>query len=273
MRPNAPPRGWLATAALVAALSVPLSIRADELDLIQNTSGTVEGLTGGTAIFARDHSHPTGTGVFDPFLTIKAPGNSTTEEGYNTGAFNLPMDDLRHHWNTDLVLGDLEAVTVGDDSYYLFELDANEQGQGNRNRLLTVGNIRIYTSGEGSQNPDSPEALDDSVLRWAMNEMGDQENTVLIDSSLGPTQGSGDSDLFVYIPASAFDGAADTDFVYFYNQNGVDNGRVRGNGSTAGFEEWRALAGKATVPDGGTTMLLLGIAIAGLSAAKKRFSK
>ena len=53
------------------------------------------------------------------------------------------------------------------------------------------------------------------------------ESWVKIDATLGSTSGSGSSDLLVYIPTSYLAGAADTDFVYFYNLNGVHHNIVR----------------------------------------------
>ena len=83
---------------------------------------------------------------------------------------------------------------------------------------------------------------------------------MLIDASRsegGSTSGSGSSDMILYVPTALFADAASTDFLYFYTINGVHNG------SDAGFEEWRALTGPA-VPDGGSTLLLLGSALTAL---------
>src|SRR3954464_5594902 len=57
-------------------------------------------------------SQPTGTGVFDPFLTLDANGQTSTgsnyvEQAYNSQGFNqLYLDGLRPKWNTTLQVGD-----------------------------------------------------------------------------------------------------------------------------------------------------------------------
>src|SRR5436190_19022046 len=65
--------------ALLAAIVILPSIAAfaTELDLSGSaTSGSLTGAVGGTAIFSETSTHPAGTGVFDPFLTINSQGNS-----------------------------------------------------------------------------------------------------------------------------------------------------------------------------------------------------
>src|SRR6185369_14201682 len=129
----------------VAAGLVPASTAfAVPLDLTTTppASGTING-----AIYSTIYSHPTGTGVFQPFLTYQANG---IEEGYNTsqGGNGQGFLDTKRvpQWSHDLTVGDLAKVTIGGKTYYQFELDANEKGTGNNDRLLSIDNIRIYTS-------------------------------------------------------------------------------------------------------------------------------
>ena len=68
--------------------------------------------------------------------------------------------------------------------------------------------------------------------------------------------------MLVLVPTSLFAGALATDFVTFYTLNGAHDA-AGDDGSDAGFEEWRALT---SVPDGGSTLLLLGAAFASLGA-------
>ena len=238
------------------------------------SSGSIAADVGGTALFRRDHSHPTGTGVFNPFLTLQSAGSQKAEQAYHTigrVGSQPPLDALRNHWNTDLTFGALQQVTVDGHQYYLFELDANEPGQGTTSRYMSLDNIRIYTSPIGGQTPANPDSL--GVLRFALNPLGAYNNWVKIDSALGPTAGSGDSDLFVYIPSSAFAGVSASDFVYFYNLNGAHWRTDSGTGAEAGFEEWRALLGSndiPAVPDASTTLSLLGIALLGLESLRRK---
>jgi len=116
-------------------------------------TGTSAG--GAEAIYSTIDSHPTGTGVFDPFLSYQA---KAVEEGYNTssGGNGQGFLDTKRvpQWNHDVHISDL-GVTVGPDgkgSYYAFELDANEVGNGNIARLLSIDDIRIYTSHSDTAN-------------------------------------------------------------------------------------------------------------------------
>jgi hypothetical protein len=85
----------------------------------------------------------------------------------------------------------------------------------------------------------------------------------------GHNGGSGFSDLIVYIPVTDFAGASATDFVTFYNLNGVHfNVDVDGTAAEAGFEEWRAVV----IPEP-NTMALLSLALVTLGFAAARRSK
>jgi len=224
---------------------------------------------------------PAGTGVFQPFLSYQRRG---TEEGVNTsqgGSGQGFIDDKRvPQWTHDLHLNELGTITRSGVSYYAFELDANETGVGNPNRLLSIDDIRIYTS---SSSPFNSIANDNQLhtaingdtlgtLRYAQNEPNGTANFVLIDASRrteGSTSGSGSSDMLVLVPQSLFAGAGANDFVTFYTINGVHD-EAGDDGSDAGFEEWRALTGPAAVPDGGSTLLLLGSALIPLGLLRAR---
>jgi len=292
-----PPASQALAALAVAAALLPASkaLAGTVVDLTDDpttgvASGSISPYIGDTAVFMRDNSQPTGTGVFDPFLTVDTGGNQHVEQGYNTSTSNqqLPFDDLRDHWNKNLQKKDLAIVN----GYYVFTLDANETGNGSDNRFLSIDNIQLYTSGTGSQTSTGTTTgphgtqLDIGTLRWALNDFTSpltlNNNWVKIDSTrntpLQKTSGSGSSDMIAMIPTSALDGAADDDYVYFYNMDGdhynADGDLVStlGTGAEAGFEEWSALVGPASVPDGGSTMLLLGSALTGLAAVRRKLT-
>src|SRR5947209_17147442 len=108
-------------ALLAAIVILPLiAAFATELDLSGSaTSGPLTGAVGGTAIFSEFATHPAGTGVFDPFLTINSQGNSRTESGYNTdGHTALYLNQQRPEWNTLLKVKDLAIIKIGDTNYY-----------------------------------------------------------------------------------------------------------------------------------------------------------
>jgi len=238
-------------------------------------SGTSPGGSG--TIYELIDTIPAGTGVFQPFLSYQKKG---TEEGVNTslgGNGQGFLDDKRvPQWTHDLHLNELGTITRSGVSYYAFELDANETGVGNPNRTLSIDDIRIYTKGTDpfaniANDSQIHAALADGqttlgTLRYAQNVPGGTAaNWVLIDASRrteGSTSGSGSSDMLVLVPTSLFAGAGANDYVVFYTINGAAHGA--GDFSDAGFEEWRALTGAPSVPDGGSTLLLLGSVFASL---------
>jgi len=290
-------RRILPTLAVAAGILTASNAFGTEINLVTGTSGAVTsgsfpggtspasastGTAGPDAIYELINTIPAGTGVFQPFLSYQ---RKDTERGVNTslgGNGQGFLDDKRvPQWNHDLHLNELGTITRNGVSYYAFELDANETGSGNPNRLLSIDDIRIYTSGS---NPFSSSDNDNKVtariandtmgtLRYAQNATsGTTANWVLIDASRrteGSTSGSGSSDMLVLVPTSLFAGAGANDFVTFYTINGVHD-TAGDDGSDAGFEEWRALVGAPAVPDGGSTLLLLGSALIPLGLLRAR---
>jgi hypothetical protein len=285
------------TLTLVAAATVLLSANravGDEIDLAINASPgitvDVVGDVGGTAKFADYWEQPTGTGVFKPFLTLDSNGQTSTgntaiESAYNTDGAPLYLDELRNHWNTAVKVGDLQVV----DGYYAFILDANEPGSGKS--LISIDNIRIYTSANDNTanvGNDLSKLNDLGTLRWAMNDPLSTGTTppdlngfnvdtwVKLDSDQNNNDGSkanggsGQGDMIVYIPVSAFGDAAASDYLWFYNLNGVHYTADGDLAAEAGFEEWKALVGPNQVPDGGNTLVLFGTAIAALGVLARR---
>lgn len=292
-------QGAKTTMAIVAGIMAAGAAAAAEHDLTAPGSQSINvlGDVGGTAIFADHFTQPAGTGVFEPFLTLDANGQTSTgnnniESAYNTDGFTaLYMDQLRPQWNERLRLGDLAQITLGTANYYAFILDANEPGA--NKSLISIDNIRIYTSAA-----DNTAAVGDTLgnlnslgtLRWAMNDPlstgttppdlngfnvdtwvklnANQENV-----DAGPNAsngGSGKSDMIVYIPVTAFAGALATDYLWFYNLNGVHYSVDSTLGSTSGFEEWRAVT---RVPEGGSTAIMLGLTLLAFGGIRRKLQK
>jgi hypothetical protein len=278
------------------ALLPAVGVFAAELDLSGlATSGSLTGDVGGTAIFSEIFNHPTGTGVFEPFLTINSQGNNAIESGYNTdGHTALFLDQQRPEWNNLLRLSDLAQITIGNANYFAFELDSNEpngfERDGSAKSLISIDNIRIYTSssdntaavGNDESKLENPSPL--GTLRFALNDPllaanglngYNVDNWVKLESATdgiadlqGHNGGSGFSDLVVFIPVTAFAGANQNDFVWFYNLNGVHfNADDHGNAAQAGFEEWRAVV----IPEPHTMALLsLALVILGFAGFRRR---
>ncbi|HZM86354.1 MAG TPA: VPDSG-CTERM sorting domain-containing protein [Blastocatellia bacterium] len=294
--------GAKTTVALVAAIMAAGAASAAEFDLTApgNQQVNVLGDVGGTAIFADHFTQPAGTGVFEPFLTLDANGQTSTgnnriESAYNTDGFTaLYLDQLRPQWNERLTLGDLAQITLNNVNYYAFILDANEPG--NNKSLISIDNIRIYTSAT-----DNTAAVGNNIanlnslgaLRWAMNDPLSTGTTppdvngfnvdtwVKLDAAqenvgAGSNQangGSGMSDMIVYVPVTAFAGALLTDYVWFYNLNGVHYNSDTGTGATSGYEEWRAVVDLNRVPEGGSTAIMLGLALLGFGGLRRKLQK
>jgi len=284
------------TLTLVAAATVLLSAtRATGGEFILDTPGanvsvTVTGDVGGDATFADHWEQPTGTGVFKPFLTLDSNGQTSTgntaiESAYNTAGEPLYLDEQRNHWNTAVKVGDLQIVNGN----YAFILDANEPGSDKS--LISIDNIRIYTSSsDNTANVanDISKLNDLGTLRWAMNDPLKNGTTppdlngfnvdqwVRLNANQNNNDGSnanggsGQGDMIVYIPVSAFGDAQASDYLWFYNLNGVHYTADGDLAAQSGYEEWKALVGPNTVPDGGNTLVLFGTAIAALGVLARR---
>jgi hypothetical protein len=281
----------------VAASAAIASVTADEYDLSPPgpQSATVTGDVGGAAIFSDHWEQPTGTGVFDPFLTVEANGPSATnskvvEQGYNTdGHSHLYLDQQRPEWNTYLKFKDLADINIDGNKYYGFILDSNEPGGTDKDpkNLISIDNIRIYTSpsdttGGVQNNVDNLNNL--GKLRWALNDPtktgGDFniQNWIKLDSEQenvlhsNANGGSGQADMVVYVPATAFGDTKPDDYIWFYNLNGVHYDSDVGSSADAGYEEWSAVVGPHAVPDNGATITLLGIGICALGALRRKIN-
>lgn len=281
---------------LAVGVLMPAGALATEYDLslAGSQSLNVLGDFGGTAIVADYWSQPTGTGVFDPFLTLDANGKTSTglrtiESAYNADGHNqLYLDGIRPSWNTTLRFGDLARVQVGLSNYFAFILDANEPGAAKS--VISIDNIRIYTSATDNtanvQN-DLTKLNNLGTLRWALNDplrIGNTTNFNIVDwikldasqenINKGSNGGSGNADMIVYIPEAAFGNALSTDFVWFYNLNGVHYSVDSNLAAQAGFEEWSAVVrapNSTRVPDGGITILLLGLGLLGIGYGVRSF--
>lgn len=277
--------------ALTAIISVLPSLNSFgiEYDLTAPGSQSVSvlGDVGGTAIFSDFFEQPTGTGVFTPFLTLDGNGQTSTtvknvEQAYNTdGHTAMYLDQLRPEWNTRVQISDLATVNVNNVSYFAFVLDANEPG--GKKDLISIDNIRIYTSAADNTanvGDDITKLNNLGTLRWAMNDPLQNPNGsfnidtwVKLDASQenvdqgNSNGGSGKGDMVVYVPQSAFGNSLGTDdYLWFYNLNGVHYSADNDLAAEAGFEEWRAVYGpQASIPDGGSSVALFGSALSALA--------
>jgi hypothetical protein len=260
----------------VGALSVAsLAVRADTAPIILDFTGPTS-ITGGSgsttqtgeingAYFEVGSLHPTGTGVFEPFLTIQ---NKGVEQGYNTSGSPTQFDEKRQpNWTRPLLLSLLWPVMSPDHvPSYEFMLDLNEIAT--PKGLLSLDDLQIYQGAAGNythlnlttQKFDDPGAV--SHLQYDMNP-GTQANAVLLNYNvIGKGQGS--SDLNVYIPISYFD--PNLPYVYLYSKMG---GYGPDYMADSGYEEWRAVTPTPSAAMAGL-VLLLGVAPMGRATSSRR---
>lgn len=183
-----------------------------------HSSGFING-----ARYATSDFQTAGTGVIDSFVRIQHTG---TEQGYNTSGRPTAFDEnTSGNFTRNLTLSEIPIVTIGSASFYEFILDIN---QTSANPLLTLNQVKIFTSTVGSQTTSNISSL--GTLRYNMDAAPDGDSRVEMDYNLG--SGSGQGDMVLDVPITAFSGAIGSNFVYLYSQFGEPNP------TNDGFEEW-----------------------------------
>ena len=242
--------------------------------LTVGTSGTING-----AQFVQGNGG-SGTGIFPAFVQISGSGAAfeppnTVRQGYNTTVNNTFDNGSSATFNHEITVGSLPVVNVAGVAYYAFLLDINENNNAT-DRFLSLDDVQIFTSATANQSSETlPPAL--GTPRYQMDAGAD--SVVVLDYTLNP--GSGQYDMELRVPVTAFAGALPGDFVYLYSKFGVlglNPGTVQGTalpngdyGVSDGFEEWARNTTGTTirVPDGGATVMLLGFGIAALGLSRR----
>lgn len=252
-------------ARIVAMCAVTAGVApAATLDL--TTAGSSGFINGG--YFTTADNHSTGTGLINPFVRIK--GNDIIE-GYNASLSNADLmpNVLTGNFTKDIQLSAIPQVTLADTkTYYEFLLDINQTGS---HPLLSLDKIQLYTRPTAMTDASTLALLTGSATkRWDLDLGLDGDSKLLLDYSLN--EGSGSGDMYAYIPISAFGNAAQSDYLYFYSMFGATGDPYAEND---GHEEWavRTPGTPRRVPDGGSTIALLGMALLGLGGARKALGK
>lgn len=226
--------GMLVVASISQAAVVDLNGDADE-------SVTING-----AIFQTNDEHPTGTGVYNPFLTIQDTG---WEQGYNssTGNFDTKREP---QWNHEIRFSDLQATTINGIQYFGFSVDINEPN--GAKSQISLDALRVYTSStlQTSTSTDSNGFFNGSLgtLRYTLG-----NNQIIYDDK---DSGSGEGDINIYIPVSFFAGAQANDYVYMYQRWG------NSDTSEGGFEETALIRGLTPIPEMSTFFPIIGLLVA-----------
>jgi hypothetical protein len=214
----------------VAATFACTSIDASVLDLGSSGSGALAG-----AFFSTTDVQPTGTGVFDPFLTVQA---SPLEQGYNGSNNNFDTKRVPQ-WNHEIQLSDLRATNINGTQYFGFVVDINEPNGASKS-LISLDGLRIYTSSTLQTNTSTDaNGLFNGSLGTLVYNLG--ANSVHYNDQ---QHGSGSGDLEIFIPVSNFANAQSTDYVYMYQLWGNSDLSTEG-----GFEETALMSGFVPVPE------------------------
>jgi len=271
----------------LAALALAGTTQAAIIQLDTGTTPSTQVLPGvnasGGAVnasVANYWSQPTGTGVFNPFLSLRNEGGGSEEFAFNTnGTVALYNDEHRPAWNKLIQVGSLANVNGN----YAFVLDANEPGASKS--LISIDNLRVYVSssdntaavGNFNYNSSNPSSSNNKLdllgtLVFGMN-TANWINLNANQESIGSNAngGSGQSDMVLLIPISLFTaaGANANSYVFLFDANG-HNGSVESD-ATDGYEEWNAVTGSTPpIPDGGSTLILLGMAMGGMGFIARR---
>lgn len=236
-------RTFIASLGFAAVLLSNAS--ATILDLGTNGSGFIGG-----AYFDVNHDHPTGTGVYNPFLTVQANG---TEQGYNssTGNFDTKREP---QWNHEIKFSDLQQTTINGIAYFGFSVDINEPNGGSKS-LISLDGLKLFTSStlQNSTSTDSNGVFNGSLgtLRYNLDAAGN--NSVLYNDQ---QSGSGSGDIDIFIPVSAFAGTKANDYIYMYQFWGNTDS------TEGGFEETALIAGITPVPEMSALFPIVGLMVA-----------
>jgi hypothetical protein len=229
--------GGLAALGGIALSMAGAGARGAVVDLTTSQTGTVNG-----ALVQRADFRPAGSGFINSFVRVSS--NQGTEQGYNTSGRPVAFDENTSPiFTRNLTYGNVPVVTSGGVQYKEFMLDINQQSA---NPLLSLDKIQIFTSAQGSQTTSNVSSL--GQLRFDLDAGAD--NYIKLDYNLN--SGSGQGDMFLLVPLSAFAGAADSDFLYLFSRFGDHNA------NNDGYEEW-------AVREPGPAVPLPPAALAGLS--------
>jgi MYXO-CTERM domain-containing protein len=233
---------------VVSALVLAAGTWAANAGVVDLTTANASGQIG-SVLFQNFHITPAGSGNLNSFVRIG--GNESVVHGYNTSgrgsnfnSFNINSSPI---FTRDLTYGEIPTTIIGGVSYREFLLDIN---QTNANPLLTLSQVAIFTSMSGGITP----ALNGVYagfgnLIWEMNaglehdgsaSMATPSSRVEMNYSL--QAGSGQADMYMYVPESLFAGVLASDFVYLYSIFGSPEG------NNDGFEEWAVRGVSPVIP-------------------------
>jgi hypothetical protein len=259
--------GLAAALPLLAATNA----RAASLDLTGGTAASNCAAVGGTlftfggitycqafgAVWTTTDSQSTGTGVIDSFVRIGS--NQTSESGMNTDARPLPQDENSSPVFThDLPESAVPIVNINGTWYYEFLLDINQTGE---DPFLSLTGLELCHTASDDQTISKGATTCAGTNFYSLG-----NNSVELDYF--DNSGSGSGDLFVYIQAGSSTGFPNSEFIYLWSKFGPVP-----NDANDGFEEWAVrTTTPVNIPDSGSTLSLLGLAMLGAGYLRRRLT-
>ena len=227
----------------VSALAVVCGVRcADAVTTLDLTTAPSEGWVN-DALYQTSDLRSAGTGVIESFVRI-IKGNQDTVQGYNTDYRPLQYDENsspQHTRNLPLALVPIFYKTPEggglDVAYYEFLLDINQKGAEGKdddpdwNLSLDELQIAVWGSGDLIGYSNIFESLTNPI-RYDLDGAPDGNTRIILNSKLN--SGSGQGDMFAYIPWSLFPEDPTGQYVYLYSLFGEPGGSPNNDG----FEEW-----------------------------------
>lgn len=210
---------------------------------------------------------PTGTGVFDPFLSTQRDGEGnkktgdgtpdTYSSGWNTDGTDLPASNDAHRTTTEwvraLAVDEIATVDsdlpddVADGAYRLFTVDINQEGTPtDLSSLISLVHFELYNCTSSDYETLSPDCTSFLNLfpdgTWV-----DFNYHNRTEGNTDFASGSGAGDIDVYVPDVGFLGP------YIALRDGWGTGGPTGVGAGSGtyadndgFQEWASRVGPTT---------------------------
>lgn len=262
MLSNRPDMKLIKLLPALGALAVTAPVFATTFTLQPNSGGVNgptlsvggAGVVGGTALWTALDQGPTGTGNFQPFLRISQTGNATSYLGYNSNNITNDAKDPVNYTH-DVPFSSLATTVVGGVSYFSFGLDTQQSNSGpNAGLNITRFDIGIGAPGQTVVGATTAPAM---TIAWSL---GAGNNIQMTDVN----SGNGAADVRILIPQAAFGAFTPNSNLILY---------VGASNANSSFEEFGVLATGTTVPDNGSSLVLLGGALAGLGLLGRLYAK
>jgi hypothetical protein len=284
------------TVVAVALLMVSVTAKAETRLTWDDYGETLD--VGGVILSNPFNTDTMGTGFIDPFVRWQwqeeRPKDPNLSSGYNTGDPNLTgatgfeefntKESAGHNWTHSISPTDMDTVTLdlgnGTQDYYTFLLDVN-QNNSRAGKHLAIDQIKLFLTDDVNITDYGIEGGDDITGEFAgsasdVTKVWDmdvpEDFTIVLNYDLFKGSGNG-FDMVMWVPVEMLQDE-DLDKVVLYTGSGSRNDE-----DNDGFQEWAFISNIGQPPRDRTpgdvipeptTVLLLGIGLAGMAGAEIR---